>query len=32
MAARAGSWLAAAAVSMRQAGLSATVDVDPQSF
>jgi primosomal protein N' (replication factor Y) len=32
MAARAGSWLAAAAVSMRQAGLSATIDVDPQSF
>jgi primosomal protein N' (replication factor Y) (superfamily II helicase) len=32
VAAQAGRWLAAAAVSMRKAGLSATVDVDPQSF
>jgi primosomal protein N' (replication factor Y) len=32
VAARAGTWLAAAAVSMRRAGLTATVDVDPQSF
>ena len=32
VAARAGAWLAAAATSMRKAGLSATVDVDPQSF
>jgi primosomal protein N' (replication factor Y) len=32
VAARAGAWLSAAATSMRKAGLSATVDVDPQSF
>ena len=32
VAAQAGRWLAAAATSMRKAGLSATVDVDPQSF
>jgi primosomal protein N' (replication factor Y) len=32
MAAQAGRWLAAAAPSMRKAGLTATVDVDPQSF
>ena len=32
VAAQAGRWLAAAAASMRKAGLSATVDVDPQSF
>ncbi len=32
VAAQAGRWLAAAAASMRRAGLSATVDVDPQSF
>ena len=32
VAAQAGRWLAAAAPSMRKAGLSATVDVDPQSF
>jgi primosomal protein N' (replication factor Y) len=32
VAAQAGRWLAAAAVSMRKAGLSASVDVDPQSF
>ena len=28
----AGRWLAAAATSMRKAGLTASVDVDPQSF
>ena len=28
----AGRWLAAAAVAMRKAGLTASVDVDPQSF
>jgi primosomal protein N' (replication factor Y) len=32
VAGQAGRWLAAAATSMRQAGLSASVDVDPQSF
>ena len=32
VAAQAGRWLAAAATSMRKAGLTATVDVDPQSF
>jgi primosomal protein N' (replication factor Y) (superfamily II helicase) len=32
VATQAGRWLAAAATSMRKAGLSATVDVDPQSF
>jgi primosomal protein N' (replication factor Y) len=32
VAAQAGRWLAAAAASMRKAGVSATVDVDPQSF
>jgi primosomal protein N' (replication factor Y) len=32
VAAQAGRWLAAAAALMRRAGLSATVDVDPQSF
>jgi len=32
VAAQAGRWLVAAAASMRKAGLSATVDVDPQSF
>jgi primosomal protein N' (replication factor Y) (superfamily II helicase) len=32
VAAQSGRWLAAAAASMRKAGLSATVDVDPQSF
>jgi hypothetical protein len=32
VAAQAGRWLAAAAASMRKAGLTATVDVDPQSF
>ena len=32
VAAQAGRWLAAAAASMRKAGLSASVDVDPQSF
>ena len=32
VAGQAGRWLAAAATSMRKAGLSASVDVDPQSF
>jgi primosomal protein N' len=32
VAGQAGRWLAAAAAAMRQAGLSASVDVDPQSF
>ena len=32
VAGKAGRWLAAAATSMRRAGLSASVDVDPQSF
>jgi len=32
VAGQAGRWLAAAAASMRKAGLSASVDVDPQSF
>jgi primosomal protein N' (replication factor Y) len=32
VAAQAGRWLVAATTSLRKAGLSATVDVDPQSF